>query len=468
MIGAGSAGLTAIRELRLRGIDVVCYEQGTQIGGNWRYENDNGVSAAYASLRCNVSRRRMEYRAFAMPASYGQFVSHSDMAAYLDAYAAAFGLRQHIRFASRVTRIEPLDGGWRVGLEGGSEQRHSAVIVANGHDWQPAWPSLPGRESATIPLVHAHDYRTPDPYRGQRTLVVGTGQSACEIATELAREVGHATISARSGAHVIPRRMYGLAFDELDQPHLNRLPWWFINRFFDVGVRLARTPTDGVPRPPWRILEQVPIVSSDICRAIAAGQIAVAGPVAGIDGDRVRFADGTSACFDRVICATGYRLSFPFIDDGVLTYGDKEIELYRRIVPPATRGLFLIGFVDAPSGNLKIFEHQAAWIADVLEGRVRLPPAATMRELAAHKERRTRERFPREAAHSIRTDAHAHVRNLRRDRRRGRAAAQGLPRALRVSPRYGAAVARTDMDAAPSRNGSLASLVALLGSAARR
>ncbi len=417
VIGAGSAGLTAIRELRLRAIDVVCYEKGSQIGGNWRYENDNGVSSAYASLRCNVSRRRMEYAAFPMPECYGEFVSHSDMAAYLDAYSSAFGLREHIRFNSSVERITHTPEGWSVTLTDGSVHSHDAVIVANGHDWEPHWPDLKGRENATIPITHSHTYRTPEPHLAKRTLIIGTGQSACEIATELARTVGHTTISARSGAHIIPRRMFGRVFDEVDVPLLNRLPWRAMNAMYDAGVKLCLTPTKGLPAPPWRILEQVPVVSSELSRSISAGQIKVTPATRQVDGALVTFADGSTESFDHIICATGYRLSFPFIDPGVLEHTSKEISLYRRIVPPDHPELFLLGFVDAPSGNLKIFEAQMRWIADVLQGRIQLPAADVMRAAAARPEPRTMERFPREASGSIRTDAHAYRRNLGRDRR---------------------------------------------------
>jgi flavin-binding monooxygenase-like protein len=422
VIGAGTAGLSALRELRLRGIPVVCYEQGSQVGGNWRYENDNGVSAAYASLRCNVSRRRMQYRSFPIPASYGDFVSHTDMAAYIDAYVCAFRLDESIRFASKVLRVErPGAGnGWNVELADGSVHHHDSVIVANGHDWQPAWPLMPGRESATIPITHAHDYRTPEPHVGKRTLVIGTGQSACEIATELSRKAGHVAISARRGAHIMPRRMYRMTFDEFDIPRLNRLPWKLMNSLVGWGVRLNRTVTDGLPRPPWRILEQVPIVSSELGGAIRERRITVLPSVAGVDGAQVRFTGGYVSSFDHVICATGYRLSFPFLDPSLLTHKSKAVTLYRRIVAPGLPGIFLIGFVDAPSGNLPIFEGQAAWIGDVLEGSIRLPDPEEMRTIASRREPRTLERFPLEEDNSIRTDAHAYLRNLTGDRPQAR------------------------------------------------
>src|SRR5215510_14392783 len=138
VIGAGSSGLAVLKALRDRGVDVECFERGSDVGGLWRYENDSGLSGAYASLRCNVSRRRMQYPSFPMPRSYGDFPSHRDMAAYFEAYVARFGLRRHIRFSTVVEQVAPDDGhGWRVELRSGQVAHHRVIVVANGHHWDP-------------------------------------------------------------------------------------------------------------------------------------------------------------------------------------------------------------------------------------------------------------------------------------------------------------------------------------------
>src|SRR5262245_28662105 len=129
VIGAGSSGLPAIRALRAQGLIVDGFERGSDVGGLWRYDNDNGLSGAYASLRTNVSRPRMQYPSFGMPTSYDDFPRHSQMAAYLDAYADAFGLRESIRFGTTVERIEPAtDGTWSITLDDGSQRRYVDVV----------------------------------------------------------------------------------------------------------------------------------------------------------------------------------------------------------------------------------------------------------------------------------------------------------------------------------------------------
>src|SRR6266542_1470182 len=121
VIGAGSSGLAALKVLREHGVAVECFERGSDLGGLWRYENDNGLSGAYASLRANVSRRRMQYPSFPMPRSPVDFPTHTEMAAYLDAYADAFGLRELIRFGSTIASMErDAWGRWSLSLYDGA------------------------------------------------------------------------------------------------------------------------------------------------------------------------------------------------------------------------------------------------------------------------------------------------------------------------------------------------------------
>jgi glycine/D-amino acid oxidase-like deaminating enzyme len=150
VIGAGSSGLAVLAALRRHGMAVDGFERGSEVAGLWRYDNDNGLSSAYASLRTNVSRARMQYPSFPMPSSYGDFPHHRDMAAYLEAYADASGLRERIRFGVTVERVEPdPDGGWRVALDDGSVRRYRAVVVAVGLFWSRSSrrrrPASPGR-----------------------------------------------------------------------------------------------------------------------------------------------------------------------------------------------------------------------------------------------------------------------------------------------------------------------------------
>ena len=238
VVGAGSSGLAALKALGDAGISAECFERGSDVGGNWRYENDSGMSAAYESLRCNVSRKRMQYRSFRMPRSLGQFPGHRDMAAYFAAYADAFGLRDRIRFCTTVERLEPEPGGgWQITLHDGTTQRYRAAVVASGRHWAPKYPDW--ATEAEIDAIHSHDYRVPEPFAGKRVLVVGAGQSGAEIAVELSSVAEHVSMSVRRGVHLIPRWILGRPMDELDVFPINTTYWPLMNWNFRQLARLS-------------------------------------------------------------------------------------------------------------------------------------------------------------------------------------------------------------------------------------
>src|SRR5918992_4772784 len=111
VIGAGSSGIASCQVLHARGIPFDCFEKGSEVGGNWRYQNDNGMSSAYRSLHINTSRDLMSYASFPMPADYPDYPSHSQIARYFDDYVDHFGLRDRIWFRTEVVQVEPAPGG---------------------------------------------------------------------------------------------------------------------------------------------------------------------------------------------------------------------------------------------------------------------------------------------------------------------------------------------------------------------
>jgi Flavin-binding monooxygenase-like len=430
VIGAGSSGLAAMTALREQGIDFEAFERGSDVGGLWRYENDNRLSGAYESLRTNVSRSRMQYPSFAMPVSFGDFPHHSEMAAYLGVYAEANGLRESIRFGKTVQRLEPdTEGGWRITLADGPTHSFDAVVVATGLFWSPRVPSYPGTfDGAT---GHSHAYRNPAPFAGCRVLVVGAGQSAAEIAAEVSGVAERTFLSVRSGVHVIPRWIGRRPYDAGDVAPLNRLPWRLLNRIYAMRVARAVGPAPASwPLPCRRLLEGIPIVSSELLPAVRRGDIEVKPAVDRLRGHRVHFVDGSEERIDRIAFATGYRISLPFLSTSLVSAEGRELPLYRRIVVPELNGLFFTGFVDAPGGLLPVVEAQGRWIAAVLRGRIQLPPPEQMRQALERAERRTRKRFPQESPRSVRCDPHGYRRLLLSDLR--------LPRLrVRAAPRFG-------------------------------
>ena len=117
IVGAGASGIAACQVLAARGIPFDCFEKGSKIGGNWRYENDNGMSSAYGSLHIDSSKELLGYSTLPMPESYPVYPDHRQIARYFDDYVERFGLRERITFRTEVKSAEPVDGEWEVAIE---------------------------------------------------------------------------------------------------------------------------------------------------------------------------------------------------------------------------------------------------------------------------------------------------------------------------------------------------------------
>jgi dimethylaniline monooxygenase (N-oxide forming) len=420
VIGAGGAGLAAAQALRARDVPFVVYEAGSGIGGNWRYENDSGLCSAYASLTTNVSRQRTSYRCF--PLRRGPlYLHHTRMLAYLEAFADRFGLREHIRLSSPVTYVRPVaDGDWEVGVADGAPERYRAVLVATGYNSVPRYPDLPGRFDGL--QIHSHDYRTPEPFAGRDTVVIGLGCSAAELACEVRHTAKSTTIAARSGNWVMPRRLGPMPLDWLDTRGGSRLPFSLRRRMVEPLARLAGADLGeaGLPQPSGRLLDKPWAISDELVSAWRAGEISVTGPVTELAGDRVRLADGEELPADAILYGTGYRAEFPFLAPELQPPTLERSPLYRGVVHPAAPGLFFIGLVMAHGALIPIFEAQANWVAEVLAERLVLPSAEVMRaSVARDDEVRRRDFDPR---WGILWDRLPYIRSLETEARRARRA----------------------------------------------
>ena len=343
IIGAGSSGITAAQVLAAQGVDFDCFESGSTIGGNWRYDNDNEMSSAYESLHINTSRQMMEYRAYPMPESLPDYPDHRQIAAYFDDYVDHFGLRARIRFRTEVVRVQPLGPGRysvTVRERGGETEVHDydAVIVANGHHWNPRWPepAFPGADTFPGEQLHAHYYRTPDVLDRRRVLVLGIGNSACDIAVESSRVATDTVLAMRRGAYIVPKFMFGVPTDHLTDSPLARGPVLLQKLGMRALLRLStgKVTDYGLPKPDHQVLEAHPTVSQDLLNRLGHGDITVRPNIARIDGSTVRFVDGTSGDFDVIVYCTGYQVTFPFLDDTVVPAEDNHVDLYRRVVDP--------------------------------------------------------------------------------------------------------------------------------------
>ena len=433
IIGAGSSGIAAAQVLHTRGIAFDCFEVGSEVGGNWRYDNDNGMSSAYRSLHINTSRQLMEYAGFPMPEDLPDYPSHWQVAAYFDAYVDHFGFRDRIAFRTEVVKVEPAEGGYAVTLRARSAlgdptepetRTYSHVVVANGHHWDPRWPepSYPGSETFPGEQLHAHYYRTPDRLAGKRVLVVGIGNSAADIAVESSRVADETYLAMRRGAHIVPKYVFGVPTDRLTDSPVARGPLWLQQLTMRAVLRLAqgRVTDYGLPKPDHRVLEAHPTVSADLLTRLGHGDITVVPNLSSFEGSKAVFTDGRVVEVDTVVYCTGYKITFPFLDERVVPVRDNRVDLYRRVVAPDHPGLYFVGLVQPLGAIMPLAQAQAEWVADLVTGEGALPPYDEMRRQIRDYHEQVAKRYVASKRHTIQVDFHDYLAELARERRRAR------------------------------------------------
>lgn len=430
IIGAGSSGIIAAQILTSKGIDVDCFELGSQVGGLWRYDNDNGQGSAYRSLHINTSRQMMQYAAYPMPESLPDYPSHWQIAEYFDAFVDHFGLRDKITFNTEVIRVEPAEGSGAgryavtIRTRGATSEPevryYDHVLVCNGHHWDARWPEPAFAGSDTFPgeQLHAHFYRTPDVLAGKRVVVLGIGNSATDIAVESSRVAAHTYLAMRRGAYILPKYLFGVPTDHLTNSPLARGPFRVQKLGMKAMLRLAvgKMTDYGLPQPDHDVLEAHPTISDDLLSRLGHGDITVKPTIDHFEGSEVVFTDGSRVEADVVIYCTGYRVSFPFLSESILSADDNHVDLYRRVVAPDRPGLYFIGLIQPIGAIMPLAEEQCHWVAELIEGTVRLPSPAEMRAQIAAYDSALRKRYVRSKRHTIQVDAHAYLAELRKER----------------------------------------------------
>lgn len=428
MIGAGSSGITACQNLDERGVGFSCFEKGSDVGGIWRYRNDNGMSAAYRSLHINTSREMMEYSAFPMPVDYPDYPGHAEIAAYFEDFVDHFGLRDRIEFNTEVVSVEPVESGWMVTVEGPEGRRTESftdVMVCNGHHWNPRWPepAFPGADGFTGEQIHSHDYKTPEILEGKTVLILGIGNSATDIAVESSRVADRTLLAMRRGAWIVPKYIFGIPTDRLTTfAPMTRMPLGVQSAMMRLTLRLTqgRITDSGLPMPDHRPLHAHPTVSDELLGRLGHGDITVKPNIDRFEGGTVFFEDGSSEDVDVVIFCTGYRITFPFLDSSVIDVTDNQVELYKRVVPVDRPGLYFIGLVQPLGPIMPLSEAQASWVADLIAGQGALPDRSEMaRDIALERSAMDR-RYVSSKRHTIQVDFDRYLRTIGRERRRSR------------------------------------------------
>ncbi|HEX5723991.1 MAG TPA: FAD-dependent oxidoreductase [Longimicrobiaceae bacterium] len=428
IVGAGSSGLAAARNLAERGFAADVLEREDDLGGNWNYGKPG--ARVYRSTHMISSKPFTQFPDFPMPASFPDYPHHAQVLEYLRAYAEHFGVAERIEYRTPVERLEPAaEGpGWEVTTGAGERRRYAAVVVANGHNWLPKWPRWEGEFAGE--MLHSADYRTPDGFEGKRVLVIGGGNSGCDIVVEAAQHAARTLHSTRRGYWYMPKYVMGRPADQVGDALLKlRVPLAVRRLVGTLSMRLLVGPPErsGLPRPDHRLFETHPVVNSLLPYYVKHGDVIPRPDVVGFAGRTVRFADGTAEEVDVVVCATGYAIAFPFIDPALLNWRDGRPRLYKHVFHPERDDLFVAGMIQPDSGQFGLVHWQTRAVALFLAAlRVGTPAGRAFR---AEKRRFEEDfghgiRYKESTRHYLEVEHWSYLRGLKRVCRR---LAAGLP-----------------------------------------
>ena len=378
VIGAGASGLCMAKHLIEAGFDVTVYEIGTQVGGLWCYKNDSGRSSAYRTLHINTAKNLTNFSDFKFRDEVQRFPSHWEMHAYLEEYAEHFGVMERIEFKSEIKAVTPLfepgteDPKWELETVDGRKRVFNSVCVCTGHLTRPMHVSE-FQNDFQGDYVHSHDYKEPEPFIGRRICVVGIGNSACDIVSDVCVYAKRCVLVARSGVWIAPKLLFGVAFTDITEWFMKGwVPEWFRSRALKFLIWCVHGDMKKLGLPP--VTQKVhPTSSATVVNDIAYDRIFVKQGIDKVEGKTLHFSDGTVGEFDVLIAATGYLIELPFLSRDIVPVENNSVKLYKRIVPPDWPGLYFIGMTNVTTALNVNYEHQTKWVREFILGNAVLP-----------------------------------------------------------------------------------------------
>lgn len=347
ILGAGPCGLATAKALKEAGIAYVQVEADHDVGGNW-------LHGVYPTAHIISSKKITEYPDWPMPDDYPDFPSAAQMCDYYQAYARAHGLYDHLRFNTTVVSVTPVaDNRWRVGFADGTTEDYAGVVLCNGHHWDANWPEIPGTFNGEF--IHSKYYKDPDQLRGKTTVVIGAGNSACDLASESARLGSDTYLAMRSGIYFIPKTLGGKP--SADSP-MAKWPLWIQRPLVKFTLKMVQgdyVRDYGLKAPDHDLFEKHPTVNDEVLYYIKHGRIKPMPNVKSFDGDEVVFDDGQRVRADLVVAATGFHLSYPFLPAELQRVEGHAARVLGQAVLPDYRGLYFMGWQQFRGGVGQVF-----------------------------------------------------------------------------------------------------------------
>jgi flavin-binding monooxygenase-like protein len=378
IVGAGASGLAVAKNFIERAIPFDCLERAPDLGGLWNIATDSGIVYESTHLVSSISSTGFD----ALPMldeDYPEYPSHDRVLGYFRDYARKFGIGEHIEFGKAVTRAEPRsDKLWDVWVAGEERPRtYRGLVVASGHHDVPRMPTYPGAFVGEI--IHSRAYKSPKQVRDKRVLVVGCGNSAADIVSDAVHGGSKVFLSIRRGYWFVPKFLMGWPTGDVVQNlELLPLPRFLKRWLFQAGLWVLQGPPSRyrMPDPEYSIDQAHPTMTDEIPRLVAHGSLRIKPEIAGYEGGRVVFKDGSRETIDLAVLATGYQPEVPFLEEGLLFAPDGRPRLLLNVFHPEHEGLFAAGLVQANGSMWRLADYQGQLIANTIVAEAVAPARA--------------------------------------------------------------------------------------------
>ncbi len=375
IIGAGFVGLGIAQALKEAGILYDQVDASDQIGGNWYH----GV---YETAHIISSRKVTQFTNFPMPEDYPDFPSAQNMRDYINAFADHFNLREPIELNRKVSYVRPVENNlWEVTFNNQEQRIYKAVVMCNGHHWCKRFPKFEGEFKGEI--IHSKDYKRPEQLRGKKVLVIGGGNSACDIAAEAARVGAKCVLSMRESVWFIPKTFAGIPVADLSKK--GRSPDWYqrLMTYLLISFTFGKHESYGLSKPKHRIFEKHPTINNEVPYYIKHGRIIPKPDVRRLDDWSVEFVDGSREEFALIVCATGFYVAYPFLPTELQRVRGSVVECYGDSFLDDYKGLYYIGWYQPRSGIGSIISAFAPVFARYLrlQDEINVPIGLVLKEM---------------------------------------------------------------------------------------
>ena len=361
VVGAGVSGVTALHALREQGVDAVALDRRSTIAGLW--------NSGYDSLHLFTSKTMASLPGYPMPEDYPLFPSRDQFRRYICAFVADKGLSEHIRLNTEIVRMTAVGGGrdgWSLELRSGGQEHFDAIVLANGHFHKPA-PRAEYPGEFTGRQLHTSEYRNATQFEGDTLLVVGSGTSATDVATDGVAANKRVLMSVRSPRYFVPASIGSRTRMDVSVPRF--IPR-FVQNAFDtalMSVTTGRPERLGMPKTTGRMAKTKLTMSTLVPYWIQRGRIHIVPEIASFAGRTVTFTDGTSADVDTIVWANGYEAEIPFLQQGTITWIDgMPARVVGGTLSPDAPNLYYNGWVSGIGSSSQLYSSSADLIAKMV------------------------------------------------------------------------------------------------------